>query len=69
MTNEKKFNINTNWTSVSTLHKRKHYRIAGKRDESHYEQIEMMAVLDKSERFWISKEELSDPSHWKEGWL
>jgi len=65
---KKNFEMNSNWTSVSEKHAHKHYRICGKKFEEEYVLYEMMAVLDKKDRFWILEKELGNQKDWLLGW-
>lgn len=67
--NEKILQINSNWTSLSSKYKFKHYRISSKKIEDGKVKYELMAILDKSDRFWLSSSDLSHKQDWKPGWI
>jgi tryptophan-rich hypothetical protein len=46
-----------------------HYRICGRRNTADGLEVEMMAVCDRSVRFWLPRAALMDPEAWKTGWI
>lgn len=65
---KKQFKINATWTSVSLRNGWRHYRISGQRHAHTGREYEMMAVCDRSVRFWIDEIELRDHQRWRPGW-
>jgi len=68
----KAFVINAPWTALQPVQGWCHYRIAAtksrKSSETGAPMVEMMAVCDRSVRFWLSKSALIDDLNWVTGW-
>ncbi|NRA65870.1 MAG: TIGR02450 family Trp-rich protein [Pseudobacteriovorax sp.] len=67
--NARNLAINSQWTAVQPVRGWKHYRITGRRHLNRILEIELMAVCDKSIRFWVVSAALKDPEAWRQGWL
>ena len=64
----KEYDIGSKWTHTLKTRAFKHYRIAGRRYSPEGElELEIMAVLDRSHRFWIKKRIFVE-ADWKQGW-
>ena len=68
----KAFVINASWTATQPVKGWRHYRIsatkpAGKSDSGEA-MVEMMAVCDRTVRFWLSRRELIADVNWVTGW-
>jgi tryptophan-rich hypothetical protein len=68
----KAFVINAPWTALVPVKGWRHYRICAtipaSRSETKLPMIEMIAVCDRSVRFWIDKKELVADLNWVTGW-
>jgi tryptophan-rich hypothetical protein len=69
----KAFEINAPWTVHEPVKGWHHYRITAlkpaSRSETGETMVEMMAVCDRSVRFWIGRRELIADLNWVTGWL
>lgn len=63
------FSVQSKWTHTSGACGWKHFRIVTIRKGEDGKEFEMMAVCDKSVRFWVSMEDLKLEHEWKMGWL
>jgi tryptophan-rich hypothetical protein len=66
---KKSFEINAKWSSLVNEQGWVHYRICSRRNSESGLEIEMMAVCDRSVRFWLPRAALMDPLVWKTGWI
>jgi len=63
------YDINGKWTSVESYRGWKHFRISGRRRQADRSlELELMAVCDRSIRFWIKQDDLNRPDSWQRGW-
>ncbi len=60
--------INSNWTATPSREGWKHYRIAARRYNEGELLVEMMAVCDRSVRFWVAAHLLKEGAGWRPGW-
>lgn len=65
---KKLFELNSNWTSRKKRQDWNHFRISSRRKGTVGIELEMMAVCDRSVRFWVSLAELKDAELWQPGW-
>ena len=68
----KAFAINAPWTAVTPVQGWRHYRVAttkpAKTSETGLAMVELMAVCDRSVRFWITRQALAADPNWITGW-
>jgi tryptophan-rich hypothetical protein len=66
----KAFDINARWTAQIPVQGWRHYRISARKSQkSALLMVEMMAVCDRSVRFWLERQQLIDDENWATGWL
>lgn len=65
----KQFEINAKWTSVYETQGWFHFRVCSRRHREEGLEVEMMAVADRSVRFWLPRQVLLDPAKWRTGWV
>lgn len=69
MPSEKLFHIDAKWTHTGGVRGWKHYRIVTLRGEGTERELELMAICDRSVRFWVNELEFRNDPQWNPGWL
>ncbi|WP_132323488.1 TIGR02450 family Trp-rich protein [Pseudobacteriovorax antillogorgiicola] len=65
----KLLDINASWTAREPVQGWVHFRISGRRRPSKsLLEVELMAVCDRSVRFWLAADCLTDRENWLPGW-
>lgn len=65
----KQFELNAKWTSAQELHGWRHFRVCSRRQGADGLEVEIMAVADRSVRFWLPRRAMLDPDKWWPGWV
>ena len=66
---KKQFELNAKWTALNEIQGWQHFRVCTRRNGNDGIEVELMALCDRSVRFWLPRLELIDPVKWAVGWL